>query len=87
MSRDGSGYSGALILACRKTLPDEVSTAEGFEAALRREFKNLPEVRAMQLSCRLPMAPHMDGCTTPLYTRTAVFVMFPHSRSECRCLL
>ncbi len=59
MSRDGRGYSGALILACRKTLPDEVSTAEGFAAALRREFKNLPEVRAVQLSCGLPMAPHM----------------------------
>ena len=51
MSRDGRGYSGALILACRKHLPDEIRTAEGFAAALRREFKNLPEVRAMQLVC------------------------------------
>ena len=49
MNRDGKAYSGALILACRKTLPDDVSTAEGFAAALRREFKNLPEVRAMQM--------------------------------------
>jgi len=57
MSRDGGGYSGALILACRKTLPEDVSSAEGFEAALRREFKNLPEVRYVQSACVLRMTP------------------------------
>ena len=44
INRDGSGYSAALILVCRKALPDDIATAEGFEAMLRREFKNLPKV-------------------------------------------
>ena len=46
IDRDGGGYSAALILVCRKMLPDDVSTVEGFEAMLRREFRNMPKVSA-----------------------------------------
>ena len=51
IDRDGGAYSAALIVVCRKALPDDISTAERFEAMLRREFKNLPEVRDGQSAC------------------------------------